>query len=153
MLDIAPEWVLAEHGGPYVFDAEDYRRRVKWGEAAGKAADALCVSGDHLRDWTPHRVAVEPVLQSARPGDEIAVRLTLSESGRSDPGATVVFRGRGLFADQTFAFDAGRRQTRDVKMKLAATATPGRAVVLGSHYRPQWTGTDRLYFAVDVLPR
>ena len=29
VLDIAPEWVLAEHGGPYVFDAEDYRRRVR----------------------------------------------------------------------------------------------------------------------------
>ncbi|HEY3788831.1 MAG TPA: MBL fold metallo-hydrolase, partial [Urbifossiella sp.] len=37
VLDVAPEWVLAEHGGPYVFSAEDYRRRMKWGEAAGNA--------------------------------------------------------------------------------------------------------------------
>ena len=40
-LDLAPEWVLAEHGGPYEFNAEDFRRRVKWGEASAVAADAI----------------------------------------------------------------------------------------------------------------
>ncbi|HVL14221.1 MAG TPA: MBL fold metallo-hydrolase, partial [Gemmata sp.] len=77
VLDLAPEWVLAEHGGPYVFDKEDYRRRVRWGEAAGKACDALCPGGNHRREWTPHRVAVEPVLQPAKPGDTIRLRFAL----------------------------------------------------------------------------
>jgi glyoxylase-like metal-dependent hydrolase (beta-lactamase superfamily II) len=128
VLDIAPEWILAEHGGPYVFDQEDYRRRVTWGEVAGRAADALCVCGDHRIDWTPHRVTIEPVLQTAKPGDEITVRVTLSESERPDSGATVTLRGRELFADQTIQFPAGGRQARDVKLKIAATAPAGRAV-------------------------
>jgi hypothetical protein len=153
VLDIAPEWILAEHGGPYVFDKEDYRRRLRWGEAAAKACDALSISGDHLRDWTPHRVTVEPVVQAAKPGDEITVRVTLSESDRNDPGATITLRGRGLFTDHTVAFESGRRQTQLVKLKLAATASAGRHVF--------WVHTaDRngpepvdSYFAVDVVFR
>jgi glyoxylase-like metal-dependent hydrolase (beta-lactamase superfamily II) len=150
VLDIAPEWVLAEHGGPYVFDKEDYRRRAKWGEAAAKACDALCISGDHRRDWTPHRVSVEPVLTKAKAGDEITVQVTLSESGRDDPGATIVLQGRGLFADETLTFGAGAKQTKAVKVRLAATLPAGRHVF--------WvrctdkTGSDFAdpYFAVDV---
>src|SRR5579885_649071 len=33
VLDAAPDWVLAEHGGPFEFDREDWRRRVAWGKA------------------------------------------------------------------------------------------------------------------------
>ncbi len=62
VLDIAPDWVLAEHGGAFVFNREDFERREKWGFAAAKAADALCLSGDHLVDWNPHRVRSEPIL-------------------------------------------------------------------------------------------
>jgi glyoxylase-like metal-dependent hydrolase (beta-lactamase superfamily II) len=153
VLDVAPEWVLAEHGGPYVFDKEDYRRRVKWGEAAGKAADALCLSGDHLRDWTPHRVTVEPVLTAAKPGDEVTVRVTLSESGRDDPGATVTLRGRGFFPDETLAFEAGRRQTRVVKLKLAPTAAPGRQVFWVHTTDRNGPEPTDAYFAVDVAAR
>src|SRR5262249_43072625 len=47
VLDVEPDWVLAEHGSAMEFSAEDFRRRVEWGKAAAKAADALCVSGDH----------------------------------------------------------------------------------------------------------
>jgi glyoxylase-like metal-dependent hydrolase (beta-lactamase superfamily II) len=153
VLDIAPDWALAEHGGPYVFDKEDYRRRAKWGEAAGKAADALCISGDHLRDWTPHRVTVEPVLTTAKPGDEITVRVTLSESDRPDPGATITLRGRGLFADETIAFEKGGRQSRVVKLKLAATMTAGRYVFWV--HTPDRNGPEPVdaYFAVDVTSR
>ena len=38
------------------------------GEAAGKAADALCVSGNHQWDWNPNRVEFQPHLQTAKPG-------------------------------------------------------------------------------------
>jgi glyoxylase-like metal-dependent hydrolase (beta-lactamase superfamily II) len=150
VLDIAPEWVLAEHGGPYVFDKEDYRRRVKWGEAAGKACDAICVSGDHRRDWTPHRVSVEPVLTSAKPGDEITVQVTLSESGRDDPGATIVLRGRGLFADETLIFGAGARQTKTVKLKLSATLPAGRHVFWVRTTDKSGSEFADPYFAVEI---
>src|SRR5439155_943996 len=38
VLDAAPDWVLAEHGGPFEFSAEDFKRRVKWGEGGGGGA-------------------------------------------------------------------------------------------------------------------
>jgi glyoxylase-like metal-dependent hydrolase (beta-lactamase superfamily II) len=150
VLDIAPEWILAEHGGPYVFSKEDYARRVKWGEAAGKACDAVCVSGDHLRDWTPHRVSVEPALTRAKPGDEITLQVTLSEAGRDDPGATVVLQGRGLFPDQSVTFPAGAKQTKSVKVRLPADLAPGLHVFTAR--TADRTGTDFAdpYFAVDA---
>src|SRR5262249_53655573 len=62
VLDAAPDWVLAEHGGPFEFVAEDWRRRVQWGEACAKAADAICLSGNHRKDWNPHPIHAEPVV-------------------------------------------------------------------------------------------
>jgi glyoxylase-like metal-dependent hydrolase (beta-lactamase superfamily II) len=137
VLNLAPKWVLAEHGGPYVFAAEDYRRRVQWGEAAGQAADAVCVSGNHQLDWNPHRVSVEPIRLTARPGDEMTVtvhaahdparpRITVSLLGRSvtvetRPGAEVSQRvtlrlprdlGRGRHIFPVVA-DAGDGETAD----------------------------------------
>jgi len=53
VLDAKPEWVLAEHGGAFEFNAEDFRRRVDWGKVSAKAADTLCVSGSLLHDWDP----------------------------------------------------------------------------------------------------
>jgi glyoxylase-like metal-dependent hydrolase (beta-lactamase superfamily II) len=151
VLDVAPEWVLAEHGGPYVFDKEDYRRRAKWGEAAGKACDALCVSGDHLRDWTPHRVTVEPSLQSANAGDTITVRVALGSLAPNDPGATAAVLGRGLFPDQTVALTPGAARARDIAVKLPPNIAAGRhvfAVRVGDKTGPDLADP---YFAVDVV--
>lgn len=132
VLDAAPEWVLAEHGGPYVFNAEDYRRRVKWGVAAGKECDALCVSGSHLRDWTPHRLTAEPLLQTARPGDTITVKLTLAGTGvRSENVAIrIPGRGRGPFdgLSLTLRSQPGQEQSTKLSIPLAADIAPGRHV-------------------------
>src|SRR5437879_12723473 len=68
VIELAPEWVLAEHGGAFEYDAEDFRRRVVWGHAAAKAADALSPSGRHLHDWDPHHVHIEPLVHKAKPG-------------------------------------------------------------------------------------
>ena len=102
VLEIAPERVLAEHGGPFAFAAEDFRRRVRWGEAAGKACDALCVSGDHREDWTPHRVTVEPVLQTVPAGGQFRATIRV-HGGPSARTVTARLRGRGLVPDQEFA--------------------------------------------------
>src|SRR5207245_6400012 len=75
VLSAAPEWVLAEHGGPFEFNAEDFRRRVRWGEVSATASDALCPSGNHRRDWDPNRIAVEPLLQQAKPGEVLRAKL------------------------------------------------------------------------------
>ena len=151
VLDIAPEWVLAEHGGPYVFSQEDYRRRVKWGEAAGKAADALCLSGSHLRDWTPHRVTVEPVLQAAMPGAAVTVRIGVEGSNRPDDATTVTLRGRGVFPDVATAFPAQAGcQVKEVKVSLPTVIAPGTHVFIASVEDSSGIDSADPYFAVTV---
>lgn len=129
VLDLAPEWVLAEHGGPYVFSAEDYKRRVKWGEAAGKACDALCVSGRHLRDWTPHRVTAEPVLQTPQ-NDTITVTFTLAGTGAKAEEVTLRVLGRGVFNDFTTTIKVRPGQAQPVieTVGLTRKPAPGRYV-------------------------
>jgi hypothetical protein len=69
VLDAKPDWVLAEHGGAFAFNAEDFQRRVAWGQAAAKAADAIAPSGRFRRDWNPSRIQVEPLLVRASAGE------------------------------------------------------------------------------------
>lgn len=120
VLEMAPERVLAEHGGPFGFDAEDFRRRLRWGEAAGKACDALCVSGDHRRVWNPHRVSVEPVLQPVVAGGAAEFVVRASELGQ--PGVAVRLLGRGVIPDREVGPD-GR-----VVVWLPNDLKPGRHV-------------------------
>jgi glyoxylase-like metal-dependent hydrolase (beta-lactamase superfamily II) len=151
VLDIAPEWVLAEHGGPYVFHKEDYQRRVSWGEAAGKAADALCISGNHQRDWTPLRVTVEPVLQQAKPGTEVTIRVIVEGSGRPNDTTTVTLRGRGIFPDvvETFAAQKGLR-SKDMKFRLPRDMKAGQHVFIASIQDFEGIDSADPYFAVSV---
>ncbi len=63
VLDAAPDWVLAEHGGAFVFSAEDFRRRVEWCRETARAMDDLSPTAHHRHDWSPTRLTVEPMLQ------------------------------------------------------------------------------------------
>jgi glyoxylase-like metal-dependent hydrolase (beta-lactamase superfamily II) len=128
VLDLAPEWVLAEHGGPYVFNAEDYRRRERWGEAAAKACDAVSPSGSHLRDWTPHRVSVEPVRLTAKPGEAVRVTAHLDGLGPAEEVGTLTLRGRGVFPDKVsdVRVAPGRRTTVEWSVTLPAALPVGR---------------------------
>jgi glyoxylase-like metal-dependent hydrolase (beta-lactamase superfamily II) len=153
VLDLAPEWVLAEHGGPYVFDAEDYRRRVRWGEAAGKAADAVCVTGDHRLDWNPHRVSIEPVLLAARPGDEVQATVRIEAGGKSGP-VHLRFEGRGIVPDRAWDFEkvADTGQTVSWRFRLPEKLAPGRYV-----FAVRGVGTEHgdfadPFLAVEVRP-
>jgi hypothetical protein len=150
VLDIRPEWVLAEHGGPYVFDAEDYRRRVLWGEAAGRACDAVCVHGDHLRDWTPHLLSVEPVLVTAKPGDTVTATLRVT-SLRAPVTAWVSVTGQPGFA---MTAKPGEDATRPLSYRVPADAPPGRRIIpiwaAPSEERAGEQLTDT-YLAVDVV--
>jgi glyoxylase-like metal-dependent hydrolase (beta-lactamase superfamily II) len=152
VLDIAPERVLAEHGGPYNFSAEDYRRRVKWGEAAGKAADALCVSGNHRWDWNPNRVEFEPHLQTAKPGEKLKALLRLNNASAQNQTVTVTVRGRGIIPDgtHTLAANAGSTKELPLTLTLAAGVKPGRYIIeLRTSDASGVEGCD-CYFAVDV---
>ena len=147
ILDMNPEWILAEHGGPYVFNAEDYRRRVLWGKSAAKACDALCVTGDHRRDWSPHAVDVEPILMRAKAGDKIGTTLRIA------PGLgpiRVTFQGRGNMPDQVWGFDAPQGTSRTITLGLPENMPVGRHVFAISPIGAQGEFADPS-FAVDVV--
>ncbi|MFO0970560.1 MAG: MBL fold metallo-hydrolase [Gemmataceae bacterium] len=130
VLDLAPEWVLAEHGGPFEFNAEDFRRRVQWGEETARVLDVVCLSGNHLADWDPSRVHVEPVLQKAKPGATIKGTLVASNRGAKKETLAVTLEGRGVVTDQTWKLEVGREavERREVAVTLPATLTAGRHV-------------------------
>ena len=77
VLDAAPEWVLAEHGGAFEFNAEDFQRRVRWGQLAAKAADSISPSGSFRRDWHPSRIQVEPLVVKVRAGETAKARVVI----------------------------------------------------------------------------
>ena len=97
--------MLAEHGGPFEFNAEDFRRRVEWGKVSGKAADALSPSGNHQHDWNPHRVRVEPLIHQAQPGAELKATLVANNVLPRKEKMKAVLEGRGIFPDHAFELD------------------------------------------------
>lgn len=152
VLDIAPEWVLAEHGGPFEFNAEDFKRRVQWGEAAAKAADVISVSGSHRRDWDPHRVTVEPVIVKAKPGARLNVEVRVANLADQADRVTVDLQGRGLTTDQSWTFDvpAGRSIAKGVTISLNPNIPSGRHIlILRNQDRLGTEGVDA-FLAVDV---
>jgi len=152
VLEVNPEWVLAEHGGPYVFNAEDYKRRAKWGEAAGQACDALSVSGRHLHDWTPHRVTVEPVLQTVKPGEAFTVTLGFAGTGPKPVSVILTANGRGIVSDLSVKHqvEPGKAKSAAVRLTVADGAKPGRHVFpvkVSDGYGPEPVDA---FFAVEV---
>jgi glyoxylase-like metal-dependent hydrolase (beta-lactamase superfamily II) len=131
VLELAPEWVLAEHGGPFEFNAEDFRRRVEWGKDGAKAANALCVSGNHRLDWDPHRVHIEPLVQRAKPGDVLKATLVGSNPLRKQVSLSVRLEGRGLTPDQTWNLDIAAASTvrKEVSLPLSDKAAAGRQIL------------------------
>src|SRR5262249_30212579 len=129
-LDAAPEWVLAEHGGAFEFNAEDFRRRVRWGQACAAAADAISPSGDHRCDWDPHRVHVPPLVQKARAGAEVKATIVANNPLKSAVKLDAKILGRGLLTAPEVAFDmpAGQTIERNIVVRLADKAPPGRQV-------------------------
>jgi glyoxylase-like metal-dependent hydrolase (beta-lactamase superfamily II) len=152
VLALAPEWVLAEHGGPFEFSAEDFRRRAAWGEAAAKAADALSPSGQHLHDWDPHRVHVEPLVQKARAGDVLKATLVVSNPLDQPRTLNIALQGRGLTADQSWQIEVTGGDTKrgDFLLPLGAQTPAARQV-----FALRVTGTEGMdasdaFLVVDV---
>jgi glyoxylase-like metal-dependent hydrolase (beta-lactamase superfamily II) len=95
ILDMRPDWILAEHGGAFEFNEDDFRRRRDFAVRAGQLADRLSVHGDHRFDWDPQRIRVEPLISTATNEPTVKVKLAISnplkdsveyaiQSGRGD---------------------------------------------------------------------
>ena len=129
VLDAAPDWVLAEHGGPFEFNAEDFRRRVEWGNVSARAADALCLRGDHQSDWDPSRIHVEPLVQQAKAGDIVDLQIVVTNRKNQPEKMTMTLVGRGLVEDKTFALEIPPGTLhRSFTLTLAANVVRGRHV-------------------------
>lgn len=130
VLQAAPDWVLAEHGGPFEFSAEDFRRRVAWGKESARAADALCLSGDHRIDWNPHRVRIEPLVHKAKRGETIEAALVVDPwPGKSTAASTVLLEGRGLTPDRSWQIRSQMAQVKhDFKVSIGDRMPAGRNV-------------------------
>jgi glyoxylase-like metal-dependent hydrolase (beta-lactamase superfamily II) len=154
VLDARPDWVLAEHGSAMEFSAEDFRRRVQWGRAAARAADAVCVSGKHLHDWDPHRVHVEPVLQKARPGATLKGVLVLGNALGRARKLRVALEGRSLTADQAWEVEvaAGASVRRPITLRLAEKVPAGRHVFALRTTEGDEVDEGDAFVAVDVAP-
>jgi hypothetical protein len=145
--------VLAEHGGPFEFSAEDFRRRVEWGNVSAKAADALCISGNHQQDWNPHRVHVEPLVQKAKAGAKVQGTLVVTNLRAEREKMTVTLTGLGLTKDQTWDLDVPNGTLRQaISVPLPASIAAGRHVftlraVVGGQLDPS-----DAFFVVDVEP-
>jgi glyoxylase-like metal-dependent hydrolase (beta-lactamase superfamily II) len=153
VIAIAPERILAEHGGPYIYNEEDYRRRAKWGAVAGKAADALCVSGSHQWDWNPNRVEFQPHLQTAKPGDKLKSLVLINNDSAQAQTVTATVRGRGIVTDEslTRTVQPGSSRETGFDLTLPRDLKPGRYVFeVRTTDKSGAEGCD-CYFAVDVV--
>jgi glyoxylase-like metal-dependent hydrolase (beta-lactamase superfamily II) len=152
VLDAAPEWVLAEHGGPFEFSAEDFRRRIAWADAAATAADALSPSGRHRHDWNPHRVHVEPLVHRARPGDTLKARLVVESGLARKERVKVRLEGRGVFPDQVMELDVSPEAAarRDFNLRLPEGLAAGRHVFVVCGIEGQTPEGADAFLAVDV---
>src|SRR5438128_2092816 len=154
VIDLGPEWVLAEHGGAFEFNAEDFRRRVKWGEAAAAACDALSPSGDHRHDWNPHRLHVLPVLQKAKPGATLKLTVAAENVLKDNDRVVLRLEGRGFFDDETLRLDVGPGQTvrKSFSVRLAERTPAGRQVFIVRGVEGKTADGADAFFAVDVEP-
>jgi glyoxylase-like metal-dependent hydrolase (beta-lactamase superfamily II) len=154
VLDARPDWVLAEHGGAMEFNAEDFRRRVEWGKECARAADAICVSGQHRQDWDLHRVHVEPLLQRARAGATVKGVLVANTALPGKQELTVTLEGRGLTEDQTWRVEIpGKGETRrDIRLRLDPGIKPGRHVFSLRVDSGEKVDPCDAFVAVDVAP-
>jgi glyoxylase-like metal-dependent hydrolase (beta-lactamase superfamily II) len=152
VLDLNPEWVLAEHGGPFAFHAEDFRRRVKWGEASAVAADAISPSGSHRHDWDPNRIAAEPILIKAKAGQTVKFRVVAANPLGQPQTVSCRLEGRGRFADQAWMMDlpAGKSAAKPIEIVLPKTLAAGREIFAIRNRDAQGRETCDAFVAVDV---
>src|SRR5205085_7564657 len=121
----------------------------QWGRAGAKAADALSPSGNHLHDWDPHRVHVEPLVKKTRANNTLSWTLVASNPLAVKQTLTATLEGRGLMPDQTFELSiAGGGSVRQLfTTRLSDKLPPGRHIFI---VRTQ-EGSDS-FLGVDVTP-
>jgi hypothetical protein len=125
---------------------------VQWGRVSARAADAICVSGNHRRDWDPNRVHAEPLVQHARPGAAVQVVLVVNNPLAKPERLTVRLEGRGVFADQNVRVEVPARGAArpKVSFRLPAKIAAGRHVFGVRVSSPEGADGADAFLVVDV---
>lgn len=154
VLDAHPDWVLAEHGGAMEFSAEDFRRRVQWGQISARAADAVCPSGNHRHDWDPHCVHIEPLIQKTKPGATLKAILVAANPLSHPKKQSLTLAGRNRFADQSWDLEipAGGTIRREFTLRLDPKIPSGRQIFVLRGESEEMAGGADAFVAVDVEP-
>ncbi len=154
ILKMQPDWILAEHGGAFVFNAEDFRRRRDFALRAAELADRISPSGNHRVDWDPQRVCVEPLIVTARLGGEVRVRLVAANPTNSPRKIQIRTTRPEIVAarDWTLAVEAGAEAGLDVVLKIEPTARIGRQVVPLTVSDAQGLDVSDTFVVLDVPP-
>lgn len=153
VLRIKPDWILAEHGGPFEFNAEDFRRRVQWGDAAAMALDAISPTGDHRVDWDIHRAGVEPLLTGLPAGaDKTTVHLRLTNPTTVAERTTCRLLGRGLAEADAVTTDLapGATVRQAWTVRFPKPLPPGRHVFAVTVESPRGLEPADAFFVVDA---
>jgi len=155
VLNIAPDWILAEHGSAMEFNLEDFRRRVRWAEAAREAADDLCVSGDHRRDWNPHRVAVIPFVISCHAGQETHCQLQVENPSSTTETLTVecYWPWSEEPTRKSIKVGSGKATRHDLSVAVPGHAKPGQYVVPLRVLRGQCEDPSDVVLVLQINPQ
>ena len=132
ILALSPLWILAEHGGAFEFQAEDFRRRRDFASKAAALADRLSPSGDHRIDWDPQRVRIEPLISRATPSKPVQLRIVATNPSR-EPHTYLIRPARpDIVADGQWQLVAPAQS----EGALSITLTVGPNVTAGRHVVP-----------------
>lgn len=136
------------------FSAEDFRRRIQWGKECARAADAICISGNHRCDWDPHRVHIEPVIQKAKPGETFQATLVVSNPLSRAMKHALTLEGRGRFDAQRWEVEvpAGGTIRRAFTLRLDPKTPAGRQVFIMQGTSGETADDSDAFLAVDVEP-
>lgn len=83
VLDLEPDLICNGHGCVYQFDADQYRRVIKWAEKAEKAVRDLCGGADDwVNDFDPRRMCWSPFRYEVRAGQALRLSFQANSSGK-----------------------------------------------------------------------
>lgn len=131
ILKLKPDWILAEHGGAFEFNVEDFQRRRDFALRAAEVADRLSPSGRHQADWDPQQVRIEPLISRASIGHEVALKIVATN-----------FQSRAVTIEATshrpdlceaavikFPADTNRESSAELRLTLRANTPRGRHII------------------------
>ena len=131
ILTLRPDWILAEHGGAFEFNARDFERRRDFARRAIEVADRISPHGNHRLDWDPQRIRLEPLNSSVQAGGTKRLKLHV-DNPTADSITYTIRPGHSGFTDgREWKVVAIPNATTsiDIDLTIPPGTVPGRIVL------------------------